>query len=282
LVLTVFHFICGIYDWGFAMPEQKRGFTLVELLVVIAIIAVLMSLMLPGLQKARDSARQATCSARVRGWVTILTAYAVDNRSFYPTPAGIILNVPQESWGRLVAPYIDGTGVSTVEPHESYFCPDGVIPRNIRKSWSNILGHAMEYGIYAGRPPSMPVSTNAPRFSIKIEDVFDQHNKPKVLVGDINRWSTGSILSATTYAADSGTAWHTTHGDRSRQPKPFASPALASINFIYRNHTPRGMNTGMADGSVRWVRWSRLDLSKRVYNASGNANGVTYWWDLDL
>ena len=209
------------------MQKRKSGFTLVELLVVIAIIAILMSFLLPGLQRARESARQATCAARVRGWSTVLITYALDNRTFYPVPQGIILNVPQEPWGKLVSPYIDGGGISTSSPHEFYFCPDGVIPKNIRKSWSNILGHAMEYGIYAGRAPTTPVSANAPRFSTKLEDTLDQHNKPKVLLGDINRWSTGSILNATTYAANSGTAWHTTHGNRALPYKPYASPALA-------------------------------------------------------
>jgi len=46
--------------------NQSKGFTLVELLVVIAIIGVLVSMMLPGVQAAREAARKTDCANRVR------------------------------------------------------------------------------------------------------------------------------------------------------------------------------------------------------------------------
>ncbi len=55
-----------------------RGFSLIELLVVIAVIALLISILLPGLGKARQTARLTTCSSQVRQLLVAWTLYAND------------------------------------------------------------------------------------------------------------------------------------------------------------------------------------------------------------
>lgn len=54
------------------------GFTLVELLVVIAIIALLLSILVPSLQGAREAARRSVCGSHLRGLMTAWEAYAVE------------------------------------------------------------------------------------------------------------------------------------------------------------------------------------------------------------
>ncbi|MHB1155922.1 MAG: prepilin-type N-terminal cleavage/methylation domain-containing protein, partial [Phycisphaerales bacterium] len=65
-------------------PRPLHGFTLVELLVVVAIIALLIAILLPGLQKARAMASGLACLSNQRQIVLGLAAYAGDNQAYYP------------------------------------------------------------------------------------------------------------------------------------------------------------------------------------------------------
>src|SRR5437763_1987719 len=61
-----------------------RGFTLVELLVVIGIIAVLISILLPTLSKARESANRVACLSNLRSIHQMLVIYANQNKDQIP------------------------------------------------------------------------------------------------------------------------------------------------------------------------------------------------------
>lgn len=66
--------------------QSVRGFTLVELLVVIGIIALLISILLPALGKAREQANAARCAANMRTAVQALHLYTTDNKGWLPGP----------------------------------------------------------------------------------------------------------------------------------------------------------------------------------------------------
>jgi prepilin-type N-terminal cleavage/methylation domain-containing protein len=66
-------------------PQQYAGFTLIELLVVIAIIALLLSVLLPGLKKAKDYSKRVICATRLKQIGTAMKMYADANDELLPS-----------------------------------------------------------------------------------------------------------------------------------------------------------------------------------------------------
>lgn len=67
--------------------SSRRGFTIVELLVVVSITGVLVSLLLPAVQAAREAARRGQCQSRLRQISLAITSHEVQTKSY---PAGRI------------------------------------------------------------------------------------------------------------------------------------------------------------------------------------------------
>jgi len=72
---------------GSIASRIKRGFTLVELLVVIGIIALLISILLPALSKAREQGNWVACMSNMKQIGTGLLMYANENKQYLPRPA---------------------------------------------------------------------------------------------------------------------------------------------------------------------------------------------------
>jgi len=63
--------------------NSRRAFTLIELLVVIAIIALLLSILMPALQRVKNQAQKVSCQARLKQWGLIFKLYTDDHDGYF-------------------------------------------------------------------------------------------------------------------------------------------------------------------------------------------------------
>jgi prepilin-type N-terminal cleavage/methylation domain-containing protein len=99
--------------------RRNRGFTLIELLVVIAIIGVLVALLLPAVQQAREAARRSQCKNNLKQLGLAIHNYH-DAFDQFPLimvhlaglPANRVVNA--QSWGAGILPYIDQAPVANI------------------------------------------------------------------------------------------------------------------------------------------------------------------------
>src|SRR4051812_29748002 len=93
--------------------RRRSGFTLVELLVVIGIIALLISVLLPALNKARRAASAIACAANIRSIVQGMQMYAAQHRGYFP---GSMTS------GKFM--FTANGGTDNAVPTDNSYCPD--------------------------------------------------------------------------------------------------------------------------------------------------------------
>ncbi len=134
--------------------RDRSGFTLIELLVVIAIIGVLVGLLLPAVQQAREAARRVSCNNNLKQMGIALHNYNDRYKNF--PPLGIGHDADQAwAWGALLLPFMeevaayDACDVENSEPNDAakasvirtvingYICPSDLTPTFSNSIWYN-------------------------------------------------------------------------------------------------------------------------------------------------
>jgi len=90
--------------------HPRRGFTLVELLAVLAIIGLLLGLLIPAVQRSRESARLSQCSNNLKQMGHALANYQSARRLF--PPGNEQLTGRFHAWSSYILPYLEESGIS--------------------------------------------------------------------------------------------------------------------------------------------------------------------------
>jgi len=248
--------------------KRSKAFTLVELLVVVAIIALLVSILLPTLGRARELARQSVCATNVKGVSTGFVMYTNQNNDKYPNLltkyAGALTqgttcgNLIGSGNANNLALLVEGGVVSW----GTFLCPSGNQKEATRTA-------AQKMGFWSGSSAS-PVCNIS--YGLQVWDV-DTNNKCQ-----IGSTTDGGVAIFGDRGSDDGTtqsfaaSWSANHPDDGENILYVAG----NVKFSKDKTDDTHRNTGGWGGNNVYAAdtWTTTDPT----NPTLSSNGTAYGW----
>jgi len=270
--------------------RSSRGFTLIELLVVIAIIGILVGLLLPAIQNARESARRAQCKNNLRNIGVALHGFHDVNGRL---PSGWVADAPNGEpgwgWGAYLLHYLEQDSLFDNEIHLNhhidepqnatarrtvipiFLCPSDASPGRRFMLASHHSG-VMEVGRsnYAGVFGTEEIE-DAPSSG----DGLFFHNSDVAFRGILDGLSNTVAVGERSSKLD-GTTWvGMIHGAHDAMARVVGScdhtPNDEHLHFEdFSSYHPAGANFVLADASVRLIS---DDIDLAVYHALATRSG---------
>jgi prepilin-type N-terminal cleavage/methylation domain-containing protein/prepilin-type processing-associated H-X9-DG protein len=245
----------------------KNGFTLVELLVVIAIIAMLLSILLPALGKARDLAKSTLCKTRLRQFGLALRTYGEANNDNYLLNewylTGTSIFKPELTyWYARISPYIEIK--AKLATSELMRCPAGDSIKDYGREYVHGW-NATDYGLqepYSQNTRSPNTRISSIKSPYEFSPFFDFYfgNKAE---GNLDVF-TGSLWYGKFYLLVD------TSGYAEYRNKVFRHSRFRTINALY-------MDGHVSSAAKRQKVWSSLDSpSSTGFDSTGRLYGSEF------
>ncbi len=253
------------------MRSRENNFTLIELLIVIAIITILVAMLLPALNKAREKAKQAICRSNLKQDGLALFSYANDYNSYLPVTTDsacsqldFVNALPENSSnaavvgpGEVLWQYLGKNG-------RPLFCPSNPSRGyDIYKSYFNYAGHIRGAGTdtlwtgyaYCGRNQD-PHLKKADGTLYPFLPYIRKQTSADVLMADFTRSFVANANAADAKYLVSGEYWD-----------------FANNSHITNSIYPVGGNVLYYDGHATWIPFSNMSRRVRAYYEN-----YSYWW----
>ncbi len=251
------------------MYHMKKGFTLIELLVVISIIAVLLSILMPALSKAKEHTRRIICATNLKTSIIAVHIYASQNDDKMPQAA-------EAGWLQDLQHTLAGNLIQNGCVRENFYCPSDT--KYDKNADNEIFWHFSNGGNPSPTCKDDSDLFNCPYFAVSgyfwLIDT-DQGRSQQPMGTNAHKWVrkvtcpqpssteliTDSLFSDGTdydsnYAEVHGGLWAWGIADRTNHPKGSTKAAGGNIGFV--------------DGHTKWRRFEYMQHRWMSY--------PLHWW----
>ncbi len=266
---------------------KRKAFTLIELLVVIAIIALLMSIVIPSLRKAKDHTRKVLCANNERQMSFAFMIYSNENSGYLPLQFNV---ADSYCWAWNISYWTTDLIIDSGSMPDVFYCPSNPVIKqgandDIWWRFQEIISLAPQRSMSVPEPTGIETRKMLSRVSTYcfiLDSMNLQRNEVSPLEGSPSRrWlsrmnhiksPSSAELITDTVITQNGTFTEVNGGHW------IGWQVFDSTNHVTQKGDIEGQNIIFADGSSKWKTAKELQNSDGTYRYRTTANDVHFIW----